>query len=114
MEEYKTITISSLPIGKHKDDLRAFFGQYPKRDIHFEIDKNNLVINLRQLDFPAFKNSVELVQSNNGFNKILDTVVENIESIKSYGLKGKKRLYVGYNKERKVKGRKNKKKERGL
>jgi len=114
MSEYKAIKISSIAISKYKDDLRDFFGQYPKEDIHFEIDNDNLVINLRQIDFPAFKNNVELVRSNNGFNRVLDTVVKNIKSIKSYGLKGSKRLYVGYNKERKVKNRKEKEQKRGL
>ena len=79
MNEYKTIKIASLPFGKHESDLRAFFHQYPKDDIHFEIDKNNLVISLRQLDFPTFKNNVELVRSNNGLNKILNAIAQNIE-----------------------------------
>ncbi|TRZ64297.1 MAG: site-specific DNA-methyltransferase [Spirochaetia bacterium] len=114
MSEYKTIKILSIAVSKYKDDLRDFFGQYPKEDIHFEIDDDNLVINLRQLDFPAFKNNAGLVRSNNGLNKVLDTIVENIENIKSYGLKGSKRLYVGYNKERKVKNRKGKEQKRGL
>ena len=114
MNEYKAIKISSIAVNKHKDDLRDFFGQYPKEDIHFEINNDKLVINLRQIDFPAFKNNVELVRSNNGFNQVLDTVVKNIENIKSYALKGSKRLYVGYNKERKVKNRKDKEKKRGL
>lgn len=114
MSEYKAIKISSISVSNHKDDLRDFFSHYPKEDIHFEIADNGLVINLRQLDFPAFKNNAGLVRSNNGFNKILNTVVENIENIKSYGLKGSKRLYVGYNKERKVKNRKGKEQKRGL
>lgn len=114
MSEFKTIKISSPPANKHREDLRTFFEHYSKDDIHFEISNDNLVINLHQLDFPAFKNSVGLVRSNNGFNKILDTIVENIESIKSYGLKGSKRLYVGYNKERKVINRKGKEQKRGV
>lgn len=114
MSEYKAIKISSIAVNKHEDDLRDFFNQYPKEDIHFEVDHDSLIVNLRQLDFPAFKNNVELVRSNNGFNQVLDMVVKNIENIKSYGLKGSKRLYVGYNKERKVKNRKDKEKERGL
>lgn len=114
MSEYKAIKISSIAVGKHKDDLCDFFGQYPKEDIHFEINNDSLVINLRQIDFPAFKNNVELIRSSNGFNQVLDTVVKNIENIKSYGLKGSKRLYVDYNKERKVKNRKDKEKKRGL
>ena len=36
-----------------------------------------------------------------------------VESIRSYGLRGKKRIYVGYNRERKVAGRKGKEFRRG-
>ena len=114
MSKFKTIKISPLAIGRHENDLRNFFSQYPKEDIHFEIDNDTLIVNLRQLDLSAFKNNVELVRSNNGFNQVLDTVVKNIESIKSYGLKGSRRLYVGYNKERKVKNREQKEQERGI
>ncbi len=114
MIEYKTIKIPSLHIDEYKKALRTFFAQYSKDDIYFEIANENLVINLHQLDLPAFKNNVELARSDNGFNLVLDTIVKNIESIKSYGLKGSKRLYVGYNKERKVKNRKDKEKRRGL
>lgn len=113
MSDYKTIKISS-PIYNHKNDLRAFFGRYPKDDIYFEIIDEDLVIKLKQLDIPAFKRNVELVKANNGFDKVLGAIVENIENIKSYGLKGSKRLYVDYNKERKVKNRKNKERERGI
>lgn len=114
MNEFRTIKIAPFSVGKHRDALRAFFGQYPQDDIHFEIAKDGLVINLRQIDFPAFKNRVDLARSNNELAKVLGAVVSNIENIKSYGLKGSKRLYVGYDKERKVKNRKDKEKERGL
>lgn len=114
MNEYKTIKIPSFPVSKYKNDLADFLNQYPKEDVHFEVINNNLVINLRQLDLPAFKNSVESARSDNDFNKALGEVVSGIEQIKSYGLKGGKRLYVGYNKERKVQNRKDKAKERRL
>lgn len=114
LNEYKSITISSIPVNKHRSDLRNFFSHYPKKDIHFEIDKDSLVIHLRQLNFYDFQNNVALIRSKNGFNQILNRILENIESIKSYGLNGNKRLYVGYNKERKVKNRKDKEKERCL
>jgi len=114
MTEYKTIKIPSLPVDEHKKALRTFFAQYPKDDIYFEIANKNLVINLRQLNLPDFKNNVKSAHSDNGFNLVLNTIVKNIEDIRSYGLKGSKRLYVGYNKERKVKNRKDKEKKRGL
>lgn len=114
MSEFRTIKIAPFPADKHRDALHAFFRQYPKNDIHFELISDGLVINLRQIDFPAFKNSVDLARSNDELGKVLGAVVSNIEKIKSYGLKGNKRLYVGYDKERKVKNRKGKEKARGL
>jgi DNA modification methylase len=41
-------------------------------------------------------------------------ILNKIKEIKSYGLKSGKRLYVDYNKERKVKNRKSKEQERGI
>ena len=58
--------------------------------------------------------NIQSIKYNNGFGKIIKKVASNIEQIKSYGLKGQKRLYVGYNKERKVRNRKTKEKERGM
>lgn len=116
IDTYKTITISSIPADKYKDDLSSFFSSYPKEDIYTEISGNDLIINLRQLDLSEFKKRIISVsgQYNNGFNDVLRAILENIEKIKSYGLKGRKRLYAGYNKERKVKDRKHKEQERGI
>jgi len=44
----------------------------------------------------------------------LNVVLFDIDKIKSYGIKGKKRKYIGYNKERKVINRKAKEKGRGV
>jgi DNA modification methylase len=115
--EYKVIKISDFPTNKYEDELTSFFSLYSKEDIYFEIsDNNNLIINLKQLDFFDFKDNIDSViaRYNNGFSEVLNTIFENIESIRSYGSKGNKRLYVGYNKERKVQNRKDKEQERGI
>ncbi len=100
-----------------RDDttLHRLFSLYPKEDIYFELTNNGLVVYLRELDFFNFKRDVQsLAKNSNGDTaKLLNSVLYNIEKIKSYGLKGRKRLYVGYDRERKVKNRKEKEKIRG-
>lgn len=137
MNDYKIIKINTcLPISKdclplfarQAGDRQAFdierniapveqlFSLYPKEDIYFEFTNNELIISLRQLDFSDFKKNIQSLvkNSNRETSQLLSSILDSIEKIKSYGLKGKKRLYVGYNKERKVKGRKGKEKERGV
>lgn len=90
---------------------------FPKSDFYIIKNGTNLIFNLREIDLNFFQNKLnklmnehQISNSDNIFNQILD----NIKKIKSYGLKGKKRLYVDYNKERKVKNRKEKEAERGI
>lgn len=115
MYNYKIIKIDAGNKEKDVITVKNFISSYPREDIYLEINGNELTIHLRQLDFPAFKKSVGTLvkSSDNRLSELLNEILSNIEKIKSYGLKGKKRLYVGYNKERKVSQRKDKEKERG-
>ncbi|HAX62226.1 MAG TPA: DNA methylase [Elusimicrobia bacterium] len=95
--------------------IKHLFSLYPKNDIYYEIVNKGLAVNLRQLDFSNFKSDIEkLTKHYNGESKLLYRLLNSIADIKSYGLKGKKRLYVGYNKERKVKDREKKELKRGM
>lgn len=96
--------------------IDQLFSLYSKDDIFLEVTNGDLVIKLRQLDFADFKKNVQslIKYSNKEVTNLLNSILFNIEKIKSYGLKGKKRLYVGYNKERKVRGREEKERERGI
>ena len=116
MNEYKTITISHFPINKYKDELNSFFSSFSKDDVYFEISEDNLIIKLRQIDFFEFKNKVNSTIEiyNDGFGSVLSEILKKVESIRSYSPNGNKRLYVGYNKERKVQNRKGKEQERGI
>ncbi len=109
MENYLPVKIYTKEINQEdtKLALQRLFSIFPKEDIHFELTNNGLVIYLRELDFFNFKKNIQsLAKNSNGdVNKILNSILYSIEKIKSYGLKGRKRLYVGYNKERKVKNR---------
>lgn len=93
--------------------------KYLKDDIYFEITDNKIITHLKQLDFISFKKDIQTLtenQNGNGNHRTdyLNSILESIEKIKSYGLKGKKRLYVDYNKERKVKNREKKEQTRGI
>jgi len=90
---------------------------FPKTDFYFTKNENSLIFNLRELDLSFFQNKLNKLLNKyqiNEDNNIFLQIIGNIKNIKSYGLKGHKRLYVGYNKERKVKNRKAKEIERGI
>jgi len=110
---YKKIQIQLADSIKLKDFsiVKKLFTQFNKKEITYSISENNLILFLNNIDFNLFKKTVSLIKSNSlteNINSLLDEIVNKIDSIKSYGLKGKKRKYIDYNKERKVKGRKEK------
>jgi len=118
VDNYRPIKIElSKPLSEQEMNLIFRLGGiFPKSDFFFKTGNSELTFYLREIDLHFFRNTVKkllieskLDEAENIFNKLLNS----IEAIKSYGLKGRKRLYVGYNKERKVKGRKEKEIKRG-
>ncbi|SFN05296.1 DNA-methyltransferase [Thermodesulforhabdus norvegica] len=108
-EKYKIITINHLVNNKIINELDRLFSRYPTEDIYYKIENANTIkIYLNQLDFSDFKNTTTLrihfIDDNTKL--LLKKILTKIESIKSYGLKGRKRVYVGYDQERKVRNRK--------
>lgn len=116
MFNYLTLKIFKIGIIKYENILNNLFSFFPKKDIYFEINNNELFINLRELDFLYFKDIILSFTNNlnNDTAQLLNEILYNIENIKSYGLKGRKRIYVGYNRERKVKNREEKEEKRGI
>jgi DNA modification methylase len=114
--DYKVIKIQTGCIKQNIATINQLFSSYPREDIFVEFTNSDLVINLRQLDFSDFKKKIQslIENSDQEVSRLLNSILFNIEKIKSYGLKGRKRLYVGYDKERKVKDRKEKEKARGI
>ena len=114
IEDYRKIALPFNVDEKVLLILSRFFSYFPKEDIFFEIKGDKLIIFLRQLDFSYFRYKIRQFSRRYSSSEIsiLQDIADYIEEIKSYGLKGKKRLYVGYNKERKVKDRKKKEIER--
>jgi len=112
-EEYKEIF---FPIGKKlslKEEgiIKNLFNKFPESEITFDLSDEQLTVFLNTLDIKIFKEEITKISVENNSNivtQLLLEVTKNIESIKSYGFKNNKRVYVGYNKERKVKDRKSK------
>lgn len=115
--KYKTIEVEKQGLGDKKFDeaLRDFSLKFPHKDVYFECQKDKFTAHIRELDLFKFKNTINLLISKHHLeNEPFFKIIEQIENIKSYGIKGKKRIFVDYNKERKVKGRKEKEQKRGM
>jgi DNA modification methylase len=115
--QYKTIEVENKGLSEEKTEkiIKAFSAALPHEDAYFEHRDNKIKAHIRELDLLEFKHIVshlvkEYELKGNPFNQI----VEKIEKIGSYGIKGKKRIFVGYNKERKVQNRCDKEKKRGI
>jgi len=90
--------------------IDSFNHQFRKRDFHVVPEGNSVQILLREVDMARLKKSVEELSVGNG---LLTDILAAVEGVGSYGIRGKKRDYVNYNKERKVKNRAAKELQRG-
>lgn len=117
MDNYLPLKIYATGISQDFiTSVQRLLSLFPKEDISIDFTDEGLVIYLRELDFFNFKRQIHSLakNSNSETAKLLNLILSRIEKIKSYGLKGRKRLYVGYNRERKVKNREEKEKIRGI
>jgi len=93
------------------DKLESVFGKFPRRDIAYTIGESGCTVLLGKVNFDALKTTIAEAKKDiisDALSILLDSIVREIDAIKSYGLRAGKRVYVGYNQERKVKGRKQK------
>jgi len=118
--KYKTIqTVISNP-SKYNNVCRAIKDLnliYPAEDLYLEVKNNMILTHLRSLDLDEFKRKVVSILDKYQLNFSDDTwkrLIKGIENIGSYGVKAGKRIFVDFNKERKVAGRKAKEKKRGM
>ncbi|MCX7877036.1 MAG: site-specific DNA-methyltransferase [Ignavibacteria bacterium] len=119
MENYKIIDIQfKNPLNEKEIRLlKEFDEKIPDTNIKLETGVNSLKLFLRAADIHELHNLNNLLSAKYNLDtdqSPLKILIEKIESIKSYGLKGSKRNYVDYNKERKVKDRESKEEKRGL
>ena len=85
----------------------------PNKGFFFEIDNNHIEFYLKSLDLDLFKKQLQkgIVDAKRYYpihEYAFEEIIRKIESIGSYGIKSGKRIYVGYNKERKVQNRQEK------
>ena len=114
-EKYKRLVLD-LP---HSDDcnadlaVEALNNSFHPDDFHVTRNGDEIEVWLRQVNMVDMYTIVDDFVRRYGGNKILQEVAQAVENVRSYGINGGKRLYVGYNDERKVAGRKEKELRRG-
>ena len=115
--EYKEIVLKTKRRfdKKSQNIVQSFFDEFDNH-IYFEPKGSNEVkLFVNNLDFEKFKIRALEIKMKEKEEKIADLIndfVEAINSIGSYGLRSGRRVYVDFNKERKVKNRKEKSKKR--
>ncbi len=114
---YKILEFHQPELSENEwNKISSLFKKYSEKDVLYEIKNHQLTLYLKSIDFGIFQNDIETLTQNGLANtaagKLLKDVLAKIDSIKSYGIKGNKRVYVGYNDERKVKERKKKEQNR--
>ncbi len=87
--------------------IAQFNQSFAVSEVQLELNGQVLTILLRELDFNELENITKQL-SKSTQQPIFIEILEKIDSVKSYGINGKKRNYVDYNQERKVKNRKEK------
>ncbi|MDR2292930.1 MAG: site-specific DNA-methyltransferase [Prevotellaceae bacterium] len=100
-----------------KEKLFNLFTSFFDEEFGFDFNDNSVEIQLGTIDYNSFKLHVNKTLANEILNDetkdVLKKIFDSISAVKSYGLKGNKRVYVDYNKEIKVKNRKEKQNNRG-
>lgn len=114
---YKIISIDIEKSLNIKDNLilKNIFNNYKDDEISYEISEKEFILFLNSLDYENFKNKINNFKKeriSSTLSQLFDNILKEIDLIKSYGLKGKKRIYIGYDRERKVIDRKEKENNR--
>jgi hypothetical protein len=119
-EKYKIIEIN---LGRNLNSeelaiIKELEEKFSRRDFFFHTENFGVLFYLNSIDLNAFKNSVYELMERHKYapedkNLFLE-IIAKIENIRSYGIKGGKRIYVDYYKERKVKNRLQKVLQRGM
>ena len=114
-ERYRRIELAPVaPLGEAADDALAFLNRrFDPDDFYAARNGDALDVWLREADVEALRDAASEAGRLHGSADAMRRIVEAVEGVGSYGINGGKRLYVGYNRERKVAGRKGKEQRRG-
>ncbi len=116
-DDYKIISIDIADTLSETERslLKNLFASYDEREMAYDLNGHELTLFLNTLDVELFREKIESLkehQPSERFAELLNKMLSEIEQIKSYGLSNGKRVYVGYDRERKVQGRKEKEETR--
>ena len=105
---------ADIPEVELQDLLDSFLGNFPDAGIQLIRNNQGYEIRLRQVSWKKLEEVVARSKNGNpSFYRILENLVATIEAVRSFGLRAGKRIYVGYDRERKVVDRKKKESNRG-
>jgi len=96
LRAYKEIQIDYSSTSEASEAINILSENFKKEDMWAEITGENIItLYINQVDFNKLNN----LESG---NKVISKIIEAIESISSYGIKGGKRIFVGYDSAKKV------------
>ncbi len=113
---YRVLEIAYDELQKvNVEELDKLFSRYPESEIFYRIAGDKVLVYLNKLDLPDFEGYIKLRTPRLDVHtrRLMEEILNRIAAIGSYGVKGGKRIYVGYNRERKVRERKKKELLRG-
>jgi len=117
-KEFKKIDLSLNAdlVDAARQVVQAINSRFDPTDLYLEKNGNYLYIYLRELDLRLYEEVAWRFRESDfsrAEKRVFDSIQARIDSIKSYGIKNGRRIYVDYNKERKVKNRVHKEEKRG-
>lgn len=114
-EKYRRIELDLPPSANGNTDsaIAALNDRFHSDDFYVTLNGDGMEVWLRQVNLGDLSVAVDRVATAYGNKDAMLQVYRAVEAIRSYGINGNKRLYVGYNDERKVLGRKEKELRRG-
>ena len=109
-ENYKKINIPIVINQSIESDITKITEKFSSSDLTLQLNHEDAMLSvlLRSIDLNLLKEEVKGLRN----IEIFSILIEEIESIKSYGLNNGKRVYATYNDERKVLNREQKSKDR--
>ena len=114
-DKYRRIELDIPPSDNGNTDsaIAALNERFHSDDFYVARNGGWMELWLRQVNLGDLHVVVDEVSTEYGSKDAMWQVYRAVEAIRSYGINGNKRLYVGYNDERKVIGRKEKERRRG-
>jgi len=114
-EKYRCIKLDGAcpPDAASDRAIAALNSHFDPDDFYVTRSDNALEVWLRQVDLNVLSDAVDRISTEYGNNGAMAGILPAVADIRSFGLNGSKRLYIGYNKERKVANRKQKEQRRG-